>query len=267
MAEAEDVFGGEDGKMDCTTARVDQNDYTKEYYEFDCDRYGSGHSFISTRIERVMSFLEPGSGFVVADIACGIGTFSLELAPRAKWVYAVDFSQDALDAVSRLQKEQGYKNIIPIRCSVDDMYLEDGVVDTIVSADLVEHLYDDQFKGFAAECRRILKPGGYMIIYTPAVLTDFKKKAKKFYGPIKNVIFKLMGARPISEAERQHNEEYEFMHVCYRPIEDIISTLKENGFTIEKTKYFGIPAPFPISRMKFIRGNFAKRYLIKCRRK
>ena len=253
--------------MNGAAASVDQKDYTRDYYELDLARYESRHTFSLTRIKRVLDFLEPCATDIVADIGCGVGTFSLELASRVRRVYSIDFSQDALDILERMKEKRGYENIIPIRSSVDDIHLHDRAVDTIISADLIEHLYEEQFQKFICECRRILRPGGHMIIYTPNIVTDFKRRARRIYGPAKNIFCKVPGIRRESAPEGRHDEEYEYLHVGYRSVDDIVSALTKNEFFVESTRYFETPVPFPLSGMEFVRKNFAKRYLIKCKRK
>lgn len=246
---------------------VDEKDYMNEYYELDYDRYVSRAPFSLTRIKRVMGFLEPKKDDVVADIGCGIGTFTLELAPLVKCIYAVDFSSDALDILKRMKEEKNYHNINIVKSSVEDINIEDRTVDTVVSADLVEHLYDEQFERFVSECRRILKPGGCLLLYTPNIMTDFKKKAKRFYKPVKDIVYKILGKGTLSGKEKNHNEKYEYLHVGYKSMEGIISSLEKKGFVVDAIKYYENPLPFPFGNLDFIRKNFAKRYLVKCTKK
>ena len=47
------------------------------------------------------------------------------------------------------------------------MPLRSESFDLVVCADLVEHLYPDQFESMLDECFRVLKPGGRVVIWTP----------------------------------------------------------------------------------------------------
>lgn len=247
--------------MDDVGRRVSEKDYKEDYYELDYSRYEKQDPFSLIRIKRVFSFLEPKKNDIVADIGCGVGTFSLELAPRVESVYAVDFSSDALDNLNRIMNKRNCKNIKLLKNPVEALEIEDSSVDFIVSADLVEHLYEDQFDGFLNECYRILKPNGYMVIYTPNIETHLKKKAQQLYQPVKKIIYGL-----IKKGSCAQIEKYEYLHVGIKSVDNILYTLKEKRFTVECIKYFENPIPFPLGNLDLVKKNFAKRYLVKCQK-
>ena len=54
-----------------------------------------------------------------------------------------------------------------IRGSACSIPLEDGSVDVLYTSHMAEHLYEDEFRKFLAEARRVLKPGGVLRISVP----------------------------------------------------------------------------------------------------
>ena len=96
----------------------------------------------------------------VLDIACGegYGTHALSLA-GAESVVGVDVSADACEHARRkygVDARVGDAQAIP---------LPDASVDVVVSFETIEHVPNPS--AFLDECRRVLRPGGLIIISTP----------------------------------------------------------------------------------------------------
>jgi SAM-dependent methyltransferase len=103
--------------------------------------------------------LEAGSGE-------GYGTEILAAAaggPR-RTVVAVDYDQATTAHLAR-----GYPRALVVRGNVVALPLRGGSVDAVVSLQTVEHLWDQP--GFAAQCARVLRPGGLLVVSTPNRLT------------------------------------------------------------------------------------------------
>jgi 2-polyprenyl-3-methyl-5-hydroxy-6-metoxy-1,4-benzoquinol methylase len=109
------------------------------------------------------------SGFVadktVLDIACGEGYGSDLLAQTAKKVTGVDIDLPTIEHAektyrrSNLEFIQGTAGQIPIKGQ--------AVFDMIVSFETIEHLDEPQQHVFLGEIKRLLKPGGVLLISTP----------------------------------------------------------------------------------------------------
>ncbi len=59
-------------------------------------------------------------GDTVLDVGCGPGTIGLALAPKAKQVYGLDYSQGMLDAMMQNAKEMQLDNVQPILAAWED---------------------------------------------------------------------------------------------------------------------------------------------------
>lgn len=101
-------------------------------------------------------------GKVVLDIACGEGYGSNLLADIAKSVTAVDIEQHVIE---RASKKYTAENIQFITGSVQEIPLADSLFDMVVCYETIEHV--DQHDKVMRELKRVLKPGGIILISTP----------------------------------------------------------------------------------------------------
>lgn len=99
------------------------------------------------------------AGSVFADIGSGTGIFTGQLLNCGYKVYAVEPNDDMRKKAE--EKLSDNKNFISVNGSSSDTTLPDGSVDNITAAQAF-HWFDPV--SFAAECKRILKPGGRVII-------------------------------------------------------------------------------------------------------
>jgi SAM-dependent methyltransferase len=96
---------------------------------------------------------------VIVDIGCGTGATATALG-RVGRVVGIDFSPLALKACS----SRGLGELL--RAKAEAIPLATGSVDAIVATDILEHLDDDL--AALSEFRRILKPGGQVVMTVPA---------------------------------------------------------------------------------------------------
>jgi O-antigen biosynthesis protein len=98
----------------------------------------------------------------VLDIACGEGYGSEVLARSAAQVIGVDLSKDAVVHASRKYLGQNLEFLIG---SCDRIPVSDGETDLVVSFETIEH--HDRHQEMMREIKRILCPGGILIISSP----------------------------------------------------------------------------------------------------
>ena len=97
-------------------------------------------------------------GKTVLDFGSGAGQVTAGLT-KNNTVYGLDHDEKLLAKA----KENG---LIPVTTDFSGIPFEDNKFDFIISIDSIEHV-DDRNKTFA-ELKRVLKPGGQLIIFTPA---------------------------------------------------------------------------------------------------
>ena len=107
-------------------------------------------------------------GLAVLDLGCGTGRHALWLAAEGAEVTAVDFSGGML---AEARRKPGAERIHFIAHDLHErLPLGDATLDLVVSGLVLEHLRD--LGGFFGEARRVLKPGGRMVVSAmhPAML-------------------------------------------------------------------------------------------------
>ena len=112
----------------------------------------------------VYEALAPRCRGVVLEAGCGEGYGADLLAGGATQVFALDYDAQAIGHVGRR-----YPRVAAARANLVALPLRDGVVDAVVSLQVVEHLWDQG--RFLRECRRVGRPGGALLLSTPNRLT------------------------------------------------------------------------------------------------
>jgi SAM-dependent methyltransferase len=99
----------------------------------------------------------------VLDAGSGTGYGSAELARVARSVTGIDLSREAVDWA---RGHYGAPAFLTGSCTM--LPFSEGAFDLVVAFEVIEHLH--QQTSFIAECRRVLSPGGLMILSTPNTL-------------------------------------------------------------------------------------------------
>lgn len=99
----------------------------------------------------------------VLDYGCGSGYGAARIAETAAYVQAVDVAQDAIDhARTRFVRSNlSFSRVTP-DAALD---FEDAAFDVVLSFQVFEHVADTSH--YLAEIRRVLAPGGHLILITP----------------------------------------------------------------------------------------------------
>ena len=126
----------------------------------------SGGQFILERRMRLVRPLFPEAGGHLVDFGCGNGAQTLLLAEDFDRCTGVDVSENFLEDFRREIAIRGWQD----RCDVlvtegGPIPLPDGSADVVTSFTVLEHVPDEQ--AALAEMRRILRPGGKLIITVP----------------------------------------------------------------------------------------------------
>lgn len=101
-------------------------------------------------------------GLDVLDCACGEGYGSRILADAARSVHGVDIDATTIEHARKRYRAEGLEFT---RASALELPFDDERFDAVVSFETLEHLaeHDD----LMAEFRRVLKPGGFVLVSSP----------------------------------------------------------------------------------------------------
>ncbi|SFK71939.1 Methyltransferase domain-containing protein [Amycolatopsis sacchari] len=104
------------------------------------------------------------AGATVLEAGCGEGYGAALIAERAARVVALDYDEPTVTHVARRYPQLG-----TVRGNLAYLPLGASTVDVVANFQVIEHLWDQA--GFLAECRRVLRPGGRLLMTTPNRLT------------------------------------------------------------------------------------------------
>jgi SAM-dependent methyltransferase len=115
---------------------------------------------IETFLERICKQLGTDRPHIL-DVGCGTGA-NLEMLSQFGEAEGVDVSSDAL----AFCRQRGLQNVR--QGEAEHLPYEDRSFDLVTALDVVEHL-DNDVAGLC-EMRRVLRPGGYALIFVPAFM-------------------------------------------------------------------------------------------------
>jgi 2-polyprenyl-3-methyl-5-hydroxy-6-metoxy-1,4-benzoquinol methylase len=97
------------------------------------------------------------------DLGCGLGRHSIQFAKVGFDVYALDFSQRAIDELtSKVQKAN--LNIHATRCDMIDLPYKENFFDCILAYHVISHTDTEGIQRTISEISRILKPNGEVFL-------------------------------------------------------------------------------------------------------
>jgi len=126
--------------------------------------------------EEILRMIEIKPEFVVADLGCGSGFFTVPLSREARKVYGIDIQKEMLEFLEQKMRNLKIENIQPLLSKENEIPLRDESVDLLVSINTL-HEFDDKER-MVEEMRRVLKQGG------KALIADFKKENTGFGPPV-----------------------------------------------------------------------------------
>ncbi|WP_431239472.1 class I SAM-dependent methyltransferase [Mycolicibacterium aichiense] len=104
------------------------------------------------------------AGREVLEAGCGEGYGADLIASVARRVVAVDY-----DAATVAHVGARYPRVEVVEGNLAALPLPDASVDVVVNFQVIEHLWDQP--QFVAECARVLRPGGLLLMSTPNRIT------------------------------------------------------------------------------------------------
>ena len=135
----------------------------QEFYEGPAVPLSSGPDRARRQARMLAEVLRSSAGpAVIVDVGCGDGS-ALAVAARHNPGHrfaGIDWSGDALRRAHALDL-----TVLRAAVTAPGLPVADGAADVVIMSELIEHLVDPD--GAIAEVRRVLRPGGSLLLSTP----------------------------------------------------------------------------------------------------
>lgn len=133
--------------------------YEEKYHQVEKKQWW----FVSRRdiiLGQALSILKDKPDSQILEIGCSSGLLTISLEEKGLNVTAIDISPKAVSRAQAL----GCKNVQVLNGG--ELLFPDNSFDLIIASDVLEHIEDDA--NAVRNWKKLLKPGGYAIVYVPA---------------------------------------------------------------------------------------------------
>lgn len=148
------------------------------------------------RSAKVLAYLEK-SGVRrfdrVLDDGCGGGGMCVSFAEEAKSVIGIEPGDRFIDAGARLAAEKGARNIAFVTADGMALPFAADSFDLVLSHSVIEHVADPL--AYLKEARRVLAPGGTMLLQTAPYLSPSGSHLPRFNLPVPVPLHLMVGRR------------------------------------------------------------------------
>ncbi len=146
--------------------------YTREYFTTDCEGYDlflRGAEGLPERIGVALDSAGELRGKRVLDIGCGRGELVCEAARRGATAVGIDYAQAAIELsrerLAALDEELRERAEF-LLADAKGLDFPGGSFDAVFLVDVYEHLHPYEIEHTLAEVKRVLRPGGRLIVHT-----------------------------------------------------------------------------------------------------
>ena len=126
-------------------------------------------------VDEILDLIELKHNYLVADLGCGSGYFTIPFSYKVKKIYGIDVQKEMLDFLEQKIQRCNLSNIELLLSEADKIPLEDKSVDLLITVNTL-HEFRTKEK-VIGEIQRVIKFGG------KAIVIDFMKKNMDFGPP------------------------------------------------------------------------------------
>jgi ubiquinone/menaquinone biosynthesis C-methylase UbiE len=179
---------------------------------------------VSFNKAKQVRLLGASPGLRILDAGCGRGETVVACARAGAEVAGIDYSEAAVELTREMLAEIQPDAEIRVG-SVTALPWPDGSFDRVQFSDVIEHLDPSQTVPALSEFRRVLKPGGYLLVHTAPNLMFMN------YGwPSARPLVRLAGHREIVDRVDRWFEIAEEYHVNEQSVYSLRRHLRAAGF-------------------------------------
>ena len=148
------------------------------------------------RSAKVLAYLE-NAGITrfdrVLDDGCGGGGMCVSFAEEARWVVGIEPGDRFRDVGLRLAAEKGVTNVRFTHADGTALPFRDGAFDLVLSHSVIEHVANPL--EYLKEARRVLAPGGAMLLNTAPYLSSSGSHLPKYKLPFPLPLHLIVGRK------------------------------------------------------------------------
>ncbi|MDR3651549.1 MAG: class I SAM-dependent methyltransferase [Paludibacter sp.] len=178
-------------------------------YNWNDEKLTEAHSYFMIPILKML----PSDGSPILDVGCGNGSFANYLISKGYNVYGIDASFSGIEIANSINQGRFYIQDL----TKDELPNEliDIKFKTIISTEVIEHLYDP--RRYIQFCKAILEKssGGNLIISTP------------YHGYLKNLMLSIFNAW-----DKHFTALWDGGHIKFWSYNTLKVLFVENGFEI-----------------------------------
>jgi ubiquinone/menaquinone biosynthesis C-methylase UbiE len=200
--------------------------YDRDYFLSEiCEGFDSylDRRDVSHNKAKQVRLLRPAPGVRILDAGCGRGETILACARGGAEVAGIDYSPAAVELT---REALGDFPGAEVRVGdVTALPWADATFDRVQFSDVIEHLDPEQTAPALRELRRVLTPGGYLVVHTAPNLLFMKVG-----WPVTRPILRALGRREVAAGVDRWFEIATDYHVNEQSVFTLRRALREAGF-------------------------------------
>ncbi|KON30250.1 hypothetical protein AC477_05105 [miscellaneous Crenarchaeota group-1 archaeon SG8-32-1] len=155
-------------------------------------------------VDEILELIELKQNYIVADLGCGSGYFTIPFSYKVKKIYGIDLQKEMLDFLAKKIQHCNLNNIELLLSKEDKIPLEDQSVDLLITVNTL-HEFRTKEK-VIGEIQRVIKSGG------KAIVIDFMKKNMDFGPPLEIRISKNQAKQLFEERGFKFIKSHELLY-------------------------------------------------------
>lgn len=188
-----------------------------DYADYGFTESAPAHTF-SYLQQPILSLLDKSSNQHIIDLGCGNGYLANVLLQNGYNAFGTDASAQGIEIARKINPDRFFlQDLSTGKLPADLQHIP---FDTIISTEVIEHLYDPA--GFINFCKQTLKGKGQIIISTP------------YHGYLKNLVLGILG-----KWDSHMNPLWHGGHIKMWSRKTLSKALTDAGFTVVAFKGCG----------------------------